>query len=98
MRKLALGALMMVLFNGSWTWASAQAVKDQDDWHVTVAPYLMGASMNGTTTVRGVEADVDLSASDIFSNLQFGAMGLVVARKGSWGVGSDLIWMALGTT
>ena len=39
-----------------------------------------------------------MSASDIFSNLQFGAMGLVVARKGNWGVGADAIWMALGAT
>ena len=39
-----------------------------------------------------------LSASDIFSNLQFGAMGIAVARKGDWGFGTDLIWMALGTT
>jgi hypothetical protein len=69
-----------------------------DEWQVYVAPYLMGAGMNGVTAVRGAEVDVDLSASDIFSNLQFGAMGLIVARKGGWGVGADLIWMALGTT
>lgn len=54
--------------------------------------------MSGSTTLRGREAEVDVSASDIFSNLQFGAMGLFVARKGSWGFGSDVIWMALGTT
>jgi hypothetical protein len=69
-----------------------------DEWQVFVAPYLMGAAMSGTTTVRGSELELDLSASDIFSNLEFGAMGLVVARKGNWGFGSDLIWMALGTT
>lgn len=69
-----------------------------DEWRVLVAPYLMGAAMDGATTVRGFEVDVDLSASDIFSNLQFGAMGLVTARKGSWGFGADVIWMALGTT
>lgn len=69
-----------------------------DKWDVTVAPYFMGASMSGVTAVRGREVDVDVSASDIFSNLQFGAMGLVVARKGHWGVGGDAIWMALGAT
>jgi hypothetical protein len=74
------------------------AQPSRDEWNVFVAPYLMGAAMSGATTVRGVEVDVDMSASDIFSNLQFGAMGLVVARKGDWGFGSDLIWMALGTT
>jgi hypothetical protein len=63
-----------------------------------VAPYFLGAAMRGTTTVRGREVNVDVSASDILSNLQFGAMGLVVARKGKWGLGGDAIWMALGTT
>jgi hypothetical protein len=87
---------MMVLVSGSWTPASAQS--STDGWDVTVAPYVMGAAMSGATTVRGLEVDVDVSASDIFSNLQFGAMGLLVARKGNWGFGSDLIWMALGTT
>lgn len=52
--------------------------------------------MNGTSIVAGQEVDVDLSMSDIFSNLQFGAMGAVVARKGNWGVGGDAIWMSLG--
>jgi hypothetical protein len=67
-----------------------------DEWKVTIAPYMMGAAMNGTSAVKGQELTVDLSTSDIFSNLQFGAMGLVVARKGAWGVGGDAIWMALG--
>ena len=80
----------------SVTPVSAQSVPDE--WDVFVAPYLMGAAMSGTTTVRGLEVDVDVPASDIFSNLQFGAMGVAVARKGNWGFGTDLIWMALGTT
>ena len=74
------------------------AQQSGDKWDVFVAPYLLGAAMSGTTTVRGDDVDVDLSVSDIFSNLQFGAMGMVVARKGNWGFGTDLIWMALGTT
>ena len=67
-----------------------------DAWKVSVVPYLMGAAMSGTTAVAGQQLDVDMSASDVFSNLQFGAMGLVVARKGVWGVGGDAIWMSLG--
>jgi hypothetical protein len=69
-----------------------------DTWQVTVAPYVLGASMNGTAVIKGQGLDVDMSMSDIFSNLQFGAMGLVIARKGNWGFGGDAIWMALGTT
>jgi hypothetical protein len=95
-RYISLFAIVAVIVTGSATAAAAQP--SHDEWNVFVAPYLMGAAMSGATTVRGAEVDVDMSASDIFSNLQFGAMGLVVARKGDWGFGSDLIWMALGTT
>ena len=69
-----------------------------DAWQVAVTPYLMGAAISGTTGARGVEAEIDLPASDIFSNLEFGAMGIVAARKGNWGVGADLIFMNLGAT
>jgi hypothetical protein len=91
-----LWAAVVLIASGAWTPAAAQAPSDK--WEVTVAPYFMGAAMSGTTTVRGRDVEVDASASDIFSNLQFGAMGLVVARKGNWGLGGDAIWMALGTT
>jgi hypothetical protein len=94
MRRVCLWAVVAVIAAGSWAPASAQASGDK--WNVFVAPYLMGAAMSGTTAVRGVEVDVDMSASDIFSKLQFGAMGLAIARKGNWGLGGDFIWMSLG--
>ena len=94
-RLVSLWAVLALVLAASVTPAHAQPASDE--WQVFVTPYLMGAAMSGTTTVRGAQLDLDLSASDIFSNLQFGAMGLVVARKGHWGFGSDLIWMALGT-
>ena len=56
----------------------------------------MGASESGTAIVKGHEVVVDASFSDILENLQFGAMGLVMARKGNWGFGGDALWMALG--
>jgi hypothetical protein len=67
-------------------------------WQITFVPYFLGAAMNGTTVVAGQEATIDMSFSDILKNLQFGAMGLVVAHKGNWGVGGDAIWMALGAS
>ena len=85
--------LACALVAAAVTGARAQA---PDAWQVTVVPYMMGAAMSGTTAVGGQTLDVDMSASDIFSNLQFGAMGLVVARKGAWGVGGDALWMSLG--
>lgn len=78
--------------------APAAAQSSQSDWQVTMSPYLMGASMSGTAGLRGREAELEMSASDIFANLQFGFMGMLEARKGHWGFGGDIIWMALGTT
>jgi hypothetical protein len=95
-RDVHLVAVVLLVTAGASAPAFAQA--PSDGWDVTVAPYFMGAAMSGSTTVRGREVEVDVSASDIFSNLQFGAMGLVVARKGKWGLGADAIWMSLGTT
>ena len=95
-RTVGLWATVVLVASGAGTPAAAQAPSDK--WDVTVAPYFMGAAMSGTTAVQGREVDVDVSASDILSNLQFGAMGLVVARKGNWGLGGDAIWMALGST
>jgi hypothetical protein len=69
-----------------------------DEWRFTVAPYLMLPWMDGKTAVRGVEVDVNVAPSEIFSNLQFGAMGAFEARKSRWGFGVDAIYMALGTT
>lgn len=68
------------------------------DWNITVAPYLMLPWMDGKTALRGLEVDVNVAPSDIFSNLQFGAMGSFEARKAKWGLGVDAIYMALGST
>jgi hypothetical protein len=95
MRKTSLVALVLLLTLVTSLPAAAQTPAG-DTWKVTIVPYFMGAGMNGTTTVAGQEATIDQSFSDILKNLQFGAMGLVVARKGNWGVGGDAIWMALG--
>jgi len=95
MRVMSLGVAVTVIVVGSSSPAAAQS---SDEWDVVVAPYLMGAAMNGVTTLRSVEVEVDVPSSQVFDNLQFGAMGIVTARKGDWGVATDLIWMALGKT
>lgn len=76
----------------------AGAQPADDGWRFTVAPYVLGASMSGTSGVRGLEAEVDLSASDIFSNLQMGFNGYFGVEKGDWGFGVDVIYMALGAS
>jgi hypothetical protein len=96
-RALLIGALTCLPIMVAAVPAAAQAPAS-DKWEVTFAPYFMGAAMNGTTAVAGQEATIDVSFAEILKNLQFGAMGLVVAHKGNWGVGGDAIWMALGAS
>ena len=66
--------------------------QDQDGWQFTVAPYLIFPWMDGKLAVRGREIDVDVSAGEIFDNLQFGAMGYLEAQKGKRGVAMSFIW------
>jgi hypothetical protein len=56
-----------------------------DEWKFTLAPYLLFPRMDGKTAIQGHEIEVDVSAIDIFENLQFGGMGYFEARKARWG-------------
>ena len=97
MRTISLVAVALLLPLAAASPVLAQAPAS-DSWKVTVVPYFLGAAMNGTVGVGVQEAKVDMSFSDIPNNLEFGAMGLAVARKGDWGFGGDAIWMSLGAS
>jgi hypothetical protein len=45
--------------------AAEEKPDEQSDWEVQVVPYLWAISMNGNAMVKGQEADVDVSFSDI---------------------------------
>ena len=92
LRHLVLAVCL--LLGGATAPATAQSASDS--WRVTVAPYLMAAGLSGTVGARSFETDIDVSASDIFSHLKFGVMSVVAVRKGAWGFGADVIYVALG--
>jgi hypothetical protein len=87
--RLVTTAALLACLAGSLP-AGAQTTND-DRWKFRIAPYLMGASLSGTTVVQGRPADVDVSASDIFENMDYGFMAMAVARKGNWGVLGDVV-------
>lgn len=65
-------------------------------WHYLVEPYLMFPNMKGTVALgRLPETRVDENPSDIFNNLQFGAMLYLEAYDDNWIISSDLIYMDL---
>ena len=61
----------------------------EDRWTFVVAPYLWAISLDGNAKVKGVEADVDVPFSDAVKDLSFGAMLLVDARRGRFGIAAN---------
>jgi hypothetical protein len=51
--------------------------------------------MHGTAGIRGVNASVHASAGDLLSQVDFGLMGTVEARKNRWVLPADLMWVRL---
>ena len=90
-------ALLVVFFGVGAIQAAGEQPPGQR-WEVTLAPYVFGASMDGNMVVRGRQADVDISSSDILDNLEFGFMSMAAARKGNWGIAGDVIYIELGVT
>jgi hypothetical protein len=61
-------------------------------WTFTLAPYLWGPWLDGTVVVKGLEAEADVSPSDIFEHTDIAGMMLFAARKGNWGIMDDVVW------
>ena len=78
--------------------APVNAQSTSDKWQVTVVPYLMAAGLNGTVGARGFDTNINASVSDVLSHLEFGAMGIVAARKGAWVIGADVVYVELSAT
>lgn len=69
----------------------------QSEWQFEATPYLWAAGMNGWTRLgaRTPTAKIDPSFSDVWSNLDIGAMGSFEARNGRWGVLFDSVYVKL---
>ena len=70
----------------------------EGQWNHTITPYLMAAHLEGSSGIGGLNADIDMNASDIFSNLDFGAMLAYRAETEDWAVMTDFIYMKLGAS
>ena len=65
-------------------------------WSFTIAPYLWGAGISGDVASFGLPTvDIDASFSDIFDNLDFGAMFVSELRYGRFGIVTDLVYVKL---
>jgi len=71
-----------------------------DAWQFQGTVYLYFPSMGGKTTFppSGGGSSVSMDAETILENLKFTFMGSLEARKGPWGVFTDVIYLDLGDT
>lgn len=68
---------------------------ESDDWQFEVTPHLFAAALDGTTGIRGVESDLDVSFSDTLEVLEFAFMGVFTAQKGPWSYGVEAWYIKL---
>jgi hypothetical protein len=67
-------------------------------WSFVFEPYFMAPYMDGKSGIGPLDVNVSSSPSDIFSNLNWGAMGLFELNNGRFGLVVDLTYMNLETT
>lgn len=72
------------------------ALAADGDWQQTVVLYGMGAAIDGDAQIGDLTVPVDLSMSDVFDSLEFGAMGAYRADNGTWSFTLDATFMGLG--
>lgn len=75
---------------------TAQAQEASSDWRQTVFIYGMGAAIDGTAAIGPLELPVDMSISDLFDALQFGAMAAYRVENDVWSFEGDVTYMNLG--
>jgi hypothetical protein len=91
-RYCRIASLLFALLPGI---AAAQATRPSaGEWQFELTPYLWGAGMKGSVEAGALpRVNVDMSFSDVFDMLDFGAMATFEARKGRFGILTDAIYM-----
>jgi hypothetical protein len=76
---------------------AASPAAPEEGWRFALSPYLWASSMKGEASFKGLPPQpVDMSWSDIWSNLDFGALAAFEAHNGRWGFATDTVFMNLG--
>jgi len=85
--------------------AASQAQGASDDWEYTATIYGWLPSFGGDVSVPtgprgggGGSTSVGLSMNDILNGLNFTFQGMLTADKGRWGMGTDIIYLDLGSS
>ena len=87
MRKILAAGVIMVVIGLVCPMAYGEGPNktDSDEWQFSITPYLWAVGLNGDMTVKGVDSDVDVSFSDILTNLDIALEAHFEVWKGRWG-------------
>jgi hypothetical protein len=79
---------------------NALAQASPDAWAFEATPYFWAAGSSGWARIgaRTPAVNLDASFSNVWRNLDFGAMGTFEARKGRWGIIVDAVYVDLSKT
>lgn len=96
---LSLTGLMMALILSTSVLAQ-QPASETDSWQFGVSIYGWFPDISGETSFKqpGGTSDFKIDIGDILDNLEFTFMGMFDARKGRWGILTDLVYMDVGNS
>jgi hypothetical protein len=84
---------------------TSQAQSASDEWEYTATIYGWLPSFGGNVSIPtgprgggGGSASVGVNMSDILNGLNFTFQGMLTADKGRWGMGTDVIYLDLGSS
>lgn len=97
--SIACLTLGMICNDPSWAQeGSPPPAPAAEGWQWEATLYMLGASLDGTTGVAPLVANVDIGFDEILDNLEFGAMGRLRAVHDPWSISLDVIYMGLGVS
>jgi len=91
MKRITITFFLLFLIGfGSINTIKAQEIVSRN-WHYLGEVYLMFPNMSGETGVGNLpQVSVDANVSDIFGNLEMGAMFYLEATNDDWAISSDI--------
>ena len=98
--KKAIGAFIILALAGlSALPARAQSAEKSDKWQFEITPYFWMSGLKAEIKSGLLpEQEMDASFSDLAKLVDFGLAGMFEARKGSWGILFDGMYVDLGKT
>ena len=75
-------AVSAIFLSAQPAWADSG--ESPNNWKFEITPYLFASGLSGTTGIRGVDADLDISFSELWDHIDSAFMLYATAEKDEW--------------